>query len=116
MQLWQVIVGIEHDRNNCPLSAVGQRHGVDQTYRLAATAFGGYTAVCGHGGWINPEGTLVEERCVILSVATDDGPSVLKFAQHVGRLFEQRSVMIVCGGSGVEFHDVDYSLPSAKID
>lgn len=119
MKMYSVIVGTEKDRNNCPLTVPGRKNALEQAKRMAAIAFGGYTLCWGDGGWINPAGDLVTEAAAIFLVASDHANDVLAFAQHVGRLFEQATVVCsstAIGDGSVTFAKVDYSLLPAKID
>lgn len=61
--------------------------------RKLADSFGGYTATVGEGGWVDPDGQLVEERVVVYTVAVERGlPDLFRTATEEARRMEQKAL------------------------
>lgn len=89
-----VFFGLEKDRDNRPIDPAVRANAVTRIRRLAAEAFGGYSAFTGAGGWINEAGELVEEATLRLDIYSEKGyPEVHDFAQKGGALLRQASVL-----------------------
>lgn len=68
--------------------------------RELATAFGGYTAFETGGGWIDPNGKLVEEDGTTYQVAfpLERMGEIVSLAHQAGRLAKQQAVFYVIDG------------------
>jgi len=64
--------------------------------RRVAETFGGYTLTRGSGGWIAPNGELVEESSVVFSVVTEEHREVYasSVAVFLRDLFSQECVLV----------------------
>ncbi len=65
-----------------------------KAYLRLAEVYGGYTAKFCYGGWIDPEGELIQETSLVLEVVTDIDDSHEIVAGYLGEIFEQSCVLV----------------------
>lgn len=80
--------GVGEDKNGFSLNSSRVVAGLGNIRKEAARLFGGYTLRSVTGGWVNPEGRLVEEPGYTLQVF-DDGSTNGNRAAMVGVIKEQ---------------------------
>ena len=96
MQTYQIIVGLESDRHQAPIPAAPTVL-ADWCHRIAAK-YGGYSLVCGKGGWIDGHGNLIEERNAIVTIFSEDAyapQTITDDALGLGRDLNQSAVVVV---------------------
>lgn len=114
MKRVSVYFGIEKDRDNQQIPPDVRANALTEIKRDAAQRFGGFTYFHGAGGWINPDGALVEEGSIRFDVYTDKPfSSVYDFATFGGVRLNQASVLVDYNGH-VRFLDI-LPLPSDAI-
>lgn len=105
-----LLIGIERDGDGVQLPDQVRSNGLAEVRTLAAREFGGYTLSNAAGGWINPQGVLVEEGAIRLDIYTDKPHADLfAFAREAGALFQQQSVVLDFEGEG-ELVEMDGSV------
>lgn len=93
-------IGTEKKWNGKSISQDCQVTFKKQAFLSIAKVFGGYTAVEGLGGWVDDNGELVQEKCLVITVVTKDFASVSdlrtarELAEHLRDLFGQASVLM----------------------
>lgn len=108
-----VTIGIERGRDGVPLPDRMRANALAEVRTLAAKTFGGYTLTNAAGGWFNPQGVLVEEGAIQLTLYTELGrASLIAFAREAARMFYQHSVVLEWE-RGVEFVESDDELVEA---
>ena len=87
-------IGIGEDSTGKELSTEFLRAAIREAKKIVATNFGGYTITPATGGWVNPEGRLVEGSALVIETFTDHGRElvVTTIAEELARLFKQQSV------------------------
>lgn len=107
---YRIGFGIEYDRHNRMIDSQRLENAMRSIKGDAALLFGGYTLTPVDGGWMNPEtGQLVEERGYTLSLITFDAHDarIRRFADIIGRLLHQHSVVLIGPGGVAEFVTID---------
>lgn len=101
MRETKVLFGAGRDRYGLPLTGVNLR--LTQIARYASDKFGGYTLYRHNGGWIGPDGRLLEERGFTVSILSDVLPEAeTAFARKVREAFSQASVVLIRGTGEAE--------------
>jgi hypothetical protein len=96
-------VGIEKDGAGKQIDPEVRANALQAVRQSAAQEFGGYTISNAAGGWLNPEGKLIEEGSIRLDLYTTKGEvQVSRWAAQVGAMFGQQSVLLDDAGN-VEF-------------
>jgi hypothetical protein len=100
-------IGIEKDREGRQIDAQTRANALAAIRVKAAQTFGGYSLFNGAGGWINPEGHLVEEANIRLDIySTASYAAIWGFAQESGRLLHQASILADLNGNAT-FIDIE---------
>jgi len=110
-QVYRIGLGVGFDRGGRRIGFAERDAALRSVYTRAATLFGGYFITSGDGGWIGPDGRLVQERGVQITVAVELDVSfedVLAFARNAGRKLNQHSVYIEQPGGYAGVHPIDY--------
>lgn len=120
-------VGIGFDRLGDAIPANAAEQVLADVQRQAAAEHGGYSLVRLWGGWINPDGLLVQEPAIRLTVSVNIKEAGLNeppwvdpavgnlrsfawaYAQRLGLAFAQYSVMIDWPDGSAELHDTSYA-------
>lgn len=86
----------------------------DLRRKLAAT-FGGYTATPSYGGWIAPDGELVEEPGIAYDVAVPDNAAndLRNIARDIGHAAHQQSMYLRLPSGTVEILPTSEPMPLA---
>lgn len=102
MKRIEISVGQEFDKHNRPMSGLEYKR--KAALKTASELFGGCSASFVSGGWINPYGQLVEEQSLVIIIYTDKSADVvLDFAELLGDLFSQQSVVVASMDANVVF-------------
>lgn len=97
-----IIAGITQDRDGNAIKDT--LHKLQNIRAKLARDFGGYTEVQSFGGWINPEGELVEELGRTWTIYTDKGYGVAhNAAEFVSFELNQDSVVLEVIETGANF-------------
>lgn len=101
---YRIGIGIGEDRNGHPISDRERENAIEHISFAAASRFGGYNLQHGQGGWINPDGRLVTEPTITLTIiAPADGESfhqALTFAHYAAQHLRQHSFTLADTASG----------------
>jgi hypothetical protein len=109
--LREALVILPDSKNDKPIHATLKRE--------LCNVFGGYTATPCQGGWVNPQGELIEDYGTAYSVAMLDSEAnraVFKeIANTIGKLAKQQAMYVRYANGEVEIFDV-YGRPQAAND
>jgi len=107
MDICSLIVGVKFDRHNQTIDHEKLHDDILPSIRhLLATEFGGYTEVITTGGWINPDGHLVEEEgrqfTILVDVSMPQYRKQINIFQFrcecIGRMLNQHSIVRIIKG------------------
>lgn len=93
----EIYLGVEKTRDGNDIDAVDANARLRTIKQAAAKRFGGYSLFMGSGGWVTPEGELVEEMCAKLEIVSD--APVREFAVWAARVLDQSCAMVVESGA-----------------
>lgn len=93
-----LFIGTETKANGTSIHPIDATEATHAIKRRAAQLFGGYSLALVTGGWVNPDGELIEEMAIRLELVTEK--PVREFAVWAGRLLEQSGVLFVEYGPG----------------
>jgi len=121
LSVFQIGVGVQFDRFNQPIDAEDLHDNLlPSIRRMLASEFGGYTEKQTSGGWINPDGHLVEEEGRTFSVLYDPtkvSRNLLAFrADCVGQILNQHSVVRIWADNDASIKKVAYPLSAPGWD
>lgn len=95
-----LFVGIERDGDGKQIDPAVRSNALKELRESAAREFGGYTLSNAAGGWMNPEGKLIEEGTIRLDLyTTRHNEDVQDWARRVGAAFGQHSVLLDDAGN-----------------
>lgn len=97
---YDITIGTQESKTGGFIDPAIRRDALHNVKAFAAREFGGYTIVESSGGWINPDGDLVTESSIVLTVCVpretgDD--AIAEFAKVCGRFLDQHSVVLTQG-------------------
>lgn len=102
MKQVQIVFGQGFDKNGKPL--VGAEAKLQEMERIAANRFGGYSLNYGYGGWVDPQGNLVNEPNATLTIVTAASETaILSYAQEIKDTFNQQSVLVTISLVSIDF-------------
>lgn len=113
MLAYQVIAGCGQDRHGVALTATYAKNAIYQARKIAAIAFGGYTVHETVGGWVNPAGETIHEPGVSFLIIAGGLSEVEKFAQVLGHLLGQESVLLIAPDGRAVIFPIDYKADDA---
>lgn len=96
----RVIFGTEYDKDGAPIPPDRYEFRLAKLKARLVQKYGGYTLYVGAGGWKGPDGAVVEEHSLTVSVFTDDTVAPFSLGWYVKALFDQSSVLVVEKGEG----------------
>lgn len=101
---WTIGFGIGETRDGFAITDDQRRAILQAVKETAAGIFGGFTLFNVQGGWVNPEGRLVEEPGISLLICSPQPEHVLReFADYVRRVACQHSVVLTGPDGSVSF-------------
>ena len=103
MKAYTITAGTDQDKDGKLIRGVVANTALHFIRNEAAKQFGGYTETKANGGWINPEGLLVEECSTVFTICADDGQAVREFASYVRETLNQHSVVFTDAENNAEF-------------
>lgn len=108
MKVAKITFGTEYDRFNGRVANIDEK--LRQASREVAQVFGGYTlSPVQYGGWVTPDGRLIEESARTFTIAFEPAQvaRLRRLANGIGIRFNQDTVMVEIDGT-VDFHKVSY--------
>lgn len=89
-------VGVGEDKDGVRIPYELRQNKLDIANVATAKRFQGYSGYLTRGGWINPEGRLVEEPAMVWEVLTTEGDEkVINYhAKLLGEIFNQSTVLV----------------------
>lgn len=93
MYAYRIYFGVGEDRDRQPIPDLDRS--IKRIKQAACSCFGGFTLVESAGGWLNPEGIVVEEKGYVLTILTSNNVDhVTRFA-HAFILMELNQAEIM---------------------
>lgn len=90
-------IGIGKDKDGREISPAERVLFTKRACAMVAREFGGYTATTAVGGWVAPNGELIEEESLVISAVTET-PGNYEAAKELAKvfkgLFNQACVMV----------------------
>lgn len=106
MNNYTITFGVERDRSANVIPRNQVNSAISDILKEAVTTFGGYTSTLASGGWIDPNGQLVEETSLVLTICADNEAGIRSFAQTIGEKLNQHTVIVASLLGSAEFIEI----------